>query len=54
MEQFLVRAPLDDLAVVEHDEPVHARDCAQPVRDHERGPAIHEVPQRLLDEDLAL
>jgi hypothetical protein len=49
-----VRALLDDPAAVEDDEPVHAGDRAQPVRHHERGPALHEPPQRLLDEDLAL
>jgi hypothetical protein len=48
-----VRALLDDPATVEHHQLVHARDCAQPVRDHERGPALHESPQRLLDKDLA-
>src|SRR6266567_9466589 len=48
-EQFLVRTLLGDLAAVEHDELVHARDRAQPMRDHERGPAFHESPQRLLD-----
>ena len=53
-EQFVVRALLGDLAVVEHDQLVHARDRAQPMRDHERGPALHEPPQRLLDKDFAL
>lgn len=45
---------LDDPAAVEHDQLVHARDRAQPMRDHERGPAFHESPQRLLDKDFAL
>src|SRR5215469_10299943 len=40
-EQLLVRALLSDLAVVEHDQLVHARHRAQPMRDHERGPVLH-------------
>jgi hypothetical protein len=52
-EQFLVGTLLDDPPVVEDDQLVHARDRAQPVRDDQRGPAFHEPPQRLLDEDLA-
>ena len=32
-EQLLVRALLDDPAAVEHDQLVHARDRAQPMRD---------------------
>jgi hypothetical protein len=54
VEQFLVPTLLDDPAAVEHDQLVHARDRAQPMRDHERGPAFHESPQRLLDKDFAL
>jgi hypothetical protein len=46
-----VDAFLDDPAAVEHDQLVHARDRAQPVRDYERGPVLHELPQCLLDED---
>ena len=53
-QQLLVRAVLGDLAAVEHDQLVHARDRAQPMRDHERGPSLHEPPQRLLDKDFAL
>src|SRR6266700_2877551 len=53
-QQLLVRANLGDLAAVEHDQLVHARDRAQPMRDHERGPALHEPPQRLLDKGFAL
>jgi hypothetical protein len=45
----LVRALLDDPTAVEHDELIHARDRAQPVRDHQRGPALHKPPERLLD-----
>src|SRR5579864_4104386 len=48
-EQFLVGALLDDPPVVEDDQLVHARDRAQPVRDDQRGPALHEPPQRLLE-----
>src|SRR5215471_9935590 len=53
-KQLLVRALLGDLAAFEHDQLVHARDRAQPMRDHERGPALHQPPQRPLDKAFAL
>ncbi len=49
-----MRPLLDDAAVVEDDQVVHGRDRTQPVRDDQRGPALHQLPQRLLHEGLAL
>ena len=47
-----MRALLDDLAAVEHQDPVEAAHRRQPVRDHDRGPALHQPLHRLLDQRL--
>ncbi len=47
-------ALLDDASPVEDDEAVHAGDGAQAVGDHEGRASVHEPPQGVLDEDLAL
>jgi uncharacterized membrane protein YccC len=47
-----VVALLDDPAVVKDDELIHSHDGAQPMS-HQGGAAVHELPQSLLDEDLA-
>ena len=39
---------------VEHDERVHAAHGRQPMRDHDRRPARHQRPERVLNERLAL
>ena len=41
-QQLVVRALLDDAAVVENDQPVHARDGREPVRDGDHGLAGHQ------------
>ena len=48
-DQLLVRALLDDLAVLEHDDQVGVADRREPVRDHERRAAGEQTPQRPLD-----
>ena len=37
IEQFFMRAALDDSAVLEHDDPAGVADRREPVRDHQRG-----------------
>ena len=49
-----MRALLDDAAVVEHDQPVHARDGREPVRDRDHGLACHQRAEALLDRGLDL
>ena len=44
-----MRALLDDAAAVEHDQPVHARDGREPVRDRDHGLARHQRAEALLD-----
>jgi hypothetical protein len=44
-----VRALLDDLAVLEHDDQVGVADRREAVGDDERGPAREQPVQRLLD-----
>ena len=51
-QQFGVRALLDDAPAIEHDNPVEAGNGGQAVRHHQRRGALHEVPQRVLDERL--
>src|SRR5262249_42642373 len=36
-QQLVMRALLDDAAALEHDQPVHARDGREPVRDGDHG-----------------
>ncbi len=48
-EQRVVRALLDDTAVVEHHQAVHARDGGEPVRDGDHGLARHQGVEALLD-----
>ena len=47
-------AGLDHLALVEHDDLVRVDDRRQPVRDHERRAAAHQLAERALHGDLAL
>jgi hypothetical protein len=49
-----VGALLDDAALLQHDQPVHARDGAQPVRDGDHRLAFHQAEQLLLDGQLDL
>src|SRR5258706_3537900 len=51
-QQFSVRAFLDDASRFEHDQPVHARDGRQAVRDRDHGLAFHQIEQLLLDGEL--
>ena len=53
-QQLVVRAALDDLAVLEHQDLVGAADRRQPVRDDERRPALPQRAQAVLDQRLAL
>src|SRR5690348_15874386 len=53
-QQLLVRALLDDVAVVEYDQPVHARDGRQPVRDRNDGLVRHQRVEARLDRGLDL
>ena len=53
-DQLGVRALLDDAALLEHDQPVHARDRAQPVRDGDHRLAFHQAQQLVLDGDFDL
>ena len=48
-EQLLVRALLDDAAVLEHDDQVRIADRREPVRDDECGSVLEQQMQRLLD-----
>src|SRR5215467_7980040 len=49
-----MRAALDDLAVLEHQDLVRALDGRQPVRDHERRAAAAQGAQTVADQRLAL
>ena len=51
-EQFVMRALFDDAALVEHHQPVHARDGREPVRDRDHGLAFHQVAEARLDRGL--
>ena len=53
-EQLVVRAALDDLAVLEHQNLIGAPDRRQPVRDDERRAPLPQRPQAVLDQRLAL
>ena len=48
-EQLVVRALLDDPAVLEDDDQVGVADRREAVRDDERGPAVQQAAERLLD-----
>jgi hypothetical protein len=48
-QQFLMRALLHDAALLQHDEPVHARDGGQTVRNRDHGFAFHQAQQLVLD-----
>ena len=47
-----VRALLDDLAAIEHQDAIEAAHRRQPMRDHDRGAALHQPLHRLLDQRL--
>ena len=51
-EQLVVRAVLDDPALVDHEDQVGVDDRRQPVRDHERRPADHQPLERVEDDGL--
>ena len=53
-EQGLVCPLLDDAAAVEHDEPVHAADCRQPMRDGDDRAPFHQFGELFLDRRLDL
>src|SRR5260370_22275119 len=48
-EQLGMRADLDDIALIEHDEPVEARDRRQAMRDGDDRAASHQPVELLLD-----
>ncbi len=47
-EQLGMGAPLDDAAVLEHEQQVSGADRGQPVRDHDRRTPIQRLGERLL------
>ena len=51
-EQLVVRAALDDLAVLERQHLVGVADGAQAVGDDERGPPVQQLLERVLDQPL--
>ena len=53
LQQLFVGPPLDDLAVLEHENLIGALDGREPVRDHERRASAPERLQPVLDEPLA-
>src|SRR5260370_585226 len=53
-QELLMRALLDDMAALEHDEAVHAGDGGEPVRDGDHGLARHERAQTRLNGGLDL
>src|SRR5215472_4930313 len=53
-QELLVRALLDDMTVIEHDQPVHPRDGRQAVRDRDYGLAGHQRVEACLDRRLDL
>src|SRR5438876_2111759 len=54
VEQLAVRALLDDAALVQHDDAIDVLDRRQAVGDDDRGPAAHQLLQRVLDQVLRL
>ena len=54
LEQRFVRAALDDLAALEHEDLIGAANRRKPVRDHERRPATPERAQPVLNLRFAL
>src|SRR6185503_3303755 len=52
--QLGMRAGLDDAAVVQDDQPVHARDRREAMRDRDHGAALHQRIELLLDRGLDL
>ena len=53
-QQLVVAALLDDVAVVEHHQPVHAGDGGEPVGDGDHGLAGHQRVEARLDRGLDL
>ena len=49
LEQLFVRALLDDLPVLDHQDLIGMHDSGQPVRDHERGAAFRNAFKLVLD-----
>ena len=47
--QLLMRSPLDDAAVVDHQDLIGSPDRAQAVCDHEARSSLHEPQHRILD-----
>mgnify|MGYP005858839049 FL=1 len=48
-QKIAVRALLNNLAMVDHDDIIGIPDGAQAVRDDKAGPPLHQAQQRLLD-----
>ncbi len=53
-EQLAVAALIDDAALIQHHQPVHARDGREPVRDGNDGASAHQPVELLLDRRLDL
>src|SRR4051812_40725128 len=51
-QELRVRALLDDLARLEDDQPIHARDGGEPVGDGDHRLALHELEELFLDGEL--
>ena len=52
--ELAVRAGLDDLTLVQHDDSVSADDARKPMRDNQRGATRHQAVQRFLNRGLVL
>src|SRR5437764_1492085 len=48
-QQLLMRSLLDDAAAIEHDQPIHARNGREPVRDGNHGLAGHQRSEARLN-----
>src|SRR5579862_1442388 len=48
-QQLLMGALFEDLAVIEHDQPIHGGNGREPMRNRNHGLARHEVQELLLD-----
>src|SRR5262252_723662 len=52
--EFVVCTTLDDAALFNHQDLIRTANCRQAMRDYERGPALHELREALLDHSLGL
>src|SRR4029453_6855411 len=48
-DQFVMLAPLDNSAMIEHENLVCAYNCRKPMRDHDRRTVEHQALERFLN-----